>query len=279
MIKPHLKKSIILYTGLLLYLLYALGGCAPKRNGITDINNLNGKTVGVILGNSPDYILTNHNRNIKLRRYDSNSDMALALAFRQLDAAALERDEADVFCRLQPEYQVHGAFMEGDHYAYVLNPGNIELNERFNSFIKEFRQTDTYIDIVKRATECSEHQYKSKIVENTGTGDKVLRVLIYADWEPVSFLNTETNRWEGADVELTTHFANSIGAAIEFYQVGSYEQAVLDLRFGKVDLLASPDSLEIKTDLEKGGNVTMSDWVWEKDIVFIVNTADYQKEN
>ncbi len=274
-----LKNGAIFCTGLLLCILLALSGCAPKQNEILDINNLSGKTIGVILGNSPDYILTNHSKGIKLRRYDSNSDMALALAFHQLDAAALERDEADVFCRLQPEYKVHGTFVENDEYAYVLNPKNTELNKQFNTFIAGFRQTDVYKDILERTAECSEHQFTSKPVENTGAGDKVLRVLIYEDWEPVSFLNTETNRWEGADVELITHFANSIGARIEFYPIGSYEQAVLDLCFGKVDLLASPDSLEIKTDLEKGGNVMMSDCVWVKDIVFIVNTTDYQMEN
>lgn len=273
-IKPHLENRAVFYIGFLC-VLFALSGCAPKQNEILDINNLSGKTIGVILGNSPDYILTNHSKGVELRRYDSNGDMALALAFHQLDAAALERDEADVFCRLQPEYKVHGTFVENDQYAYVLNPKSTELNEQFNTFVAEFRQTDVYKDILERTAECSKHQFKSKTVENAGTGDRVLKVLIYEDWEPVSFLNTETNRWEGTDVELMTHFANSIGAGIEFYPVGSYTQAVLDLRFGKVDIFACPDSLEIKTDIEKGGNVTMSDPVWEKDIVFIVNTADY----
>ena len=257
----------------------ALSGCAPKQNEILDINNLSGKTIGVILGNSPDYILTNHSK-----------DQAAQVRFKQrygarpwpstsLTPQPCERDLRPMCSAVQPEYKVHATFVENDEYAYVLNPKNTELNKQFNTFIAGFRQTDVYKDILERTAECSEHQFTSKPVENTGAGDKVLRVLIYEDWEPVSFLNTETNRWEGADVELITHFANSIGARIEFYPIGSYEQAVLDLCFGKVDLLASPDSLEIKTDLEKGGNVMMSDCVWVKDIVFIVNTTDYQMEN
>lgn len=279
MSKAHLKSGTIFGIGFFLCILLALSGCAPKQREILDINNLSGTTIGVMLGYSSDYILTNDNKDIALRRFDSYSDMMLALAFHQLDAAAMEKDEAYVFCRLQPEYMIYDTFAENDRYAYVLNPNSTQLNEQLNSFIAEFRQTDAYKDILKRVEECSEQPFESKPVENTGTGDQVLKVLVYEDWEPVSYINTETDAWEGADIELMTHFANTIGAKIEFYPAASYTQAVLDLSFGKVDIFASPDSLRIKTDLEKAGNVTMSDWVWEKDIVFVVNTADYQNQN
>lgn len=279
MSKARLKNGTIFGLSFFLCILLALSGCASKQREIIDSNNLSGKTIGVMLGYSSDYILTNDNKDVELRRFDSYSDMMLALAFHQLDAAAMERDEAYVFCRLQPEYMIYGTFAENDQYAYVLNPNSTELNEQWNSFIAEFRQTDLYMDMLKRVKECSKQPFESKPVENTGTGDKVFKALVHADWEPVSYINTETNEWEGTDIELITHFANTIGAKIEFYPAGSYTQAVLDLSLGKVDIYACPDSLRIKTDLEKAGNVTMSDCVWEKDIVLVVNTADYQNKN
>lgn len=277
MFKPVSGYIALLCTGLILSLLLSLSGCAAKQSELLDPDDLSGKTVGVILGNSPDYILTNAGTGAEVRRYDSNGEMMLALAFHQLDAAAMERDEADVFCLLQPEYRVHSTFVRKERYAYVLDPLRSELNEQFNAFVAEFRESAQYRDIVERMAECAWRIFRSRPVESRGEGDSVLKVLVYEDWEPISYFNPEANRWEGADVELMTHFANSIGAGIEFHAVGSYTQAVLDLRFGKADVLASPDSLQIKTDLEKAGNVTMSDWVWEKEIVFIVNSADWQK--
>jgi ABC-type amino acid transport substrate-binding protein len=278
-IRTSLKTKAIVCAGILLCFLFSLSGCSQKHRKTLDINDLSGTIIGVIMGYGPDYILSNEFKDIDLRRYDSNTDMELALSFNQLDAIAYEMDEAYVFCRLQPEFMIYGTFVKNEKYAYVLNPETTEFNEQFNSFVAEFRQTDTYQDIKRRIKECAEKPFESVYVENTGAGDKVLRALVYDGWEPISYINTETNEWEGADIELITHFANSIGAKIEFLDVGSYTQAVLDLRFGKADIFVCPESLRMKTDFEKADNVTMSDWVWEKDIVFVVNTADYENNN
>lgn len=270
------QAKTIFGVGIFLCILFSLSGCAPKYHKNLDVNNLSGKTIGVMLGYSSDYILTDGYKDIKLRRYDAYSDMVMALAFHQLDAAAMEMDEAYVFCRLQPEYMIYGTFPEGDRFGYILNPRNTEINQQFDSFAAKFRQTNSYKDMLRRVKQCSNHPFKSRPVKNTGTGDKVLNVLVYDGWEPVSYTNTKTHQWEGTDIELITHFANTIGARVKFHPAGSYTQAVLDLSLGKIDIFACPESLRIKTDLEKAGNVTMSDWVWDKDIVFIVNTADYK---
>lgn len=276
MVKTNFKAKSFIYMVLLLFISLSLSGCAAKHGEELDINDLSGKTIGVMLGYSSDYILTDKYEDIDLRRFDAPSDLALALAFHQLDAAAMEMDEASVFCRLQPKYMIYGSVSEDDRFAYILNPRNTEINQQFNSFIAQFKQSDTYKDILQRVKECSEHPFASKQVENTVTGNKVLDVLVYNGWDPVSYINTETNQWEGSDIELITHFANAIGATVKFHPAGSYTQAVLDLSLGKVDIFQCPHSIKMKTDLEKGGNVTMSDWVWKKDIVFIVNTADYE---
>lgn len=275
MAKKLVQLKTFLATGMIIGILFTLSGCIPKHGEKFDMNDLSGKTIGVMLGFSSDYILTAEYPEAELRRFDSYSDMTLALAFHQLDAAAMEIDEAYVFCRLQPKYMIYGSFAE-DQFAYILNPRNTKINQQFNSFVADFRQTDTYADMLKRKKECADHPFASKHVENAGTGDKFLDVLVYDGWEPGSYINNKTHEWEGTDIELLTHFANSIGAKINFHPAGSYTQAVLDLSLGKVDIFACPNSLRIKTDLERGGNVTMSDRVWKKDIVFIVNTSDYK---
>ena len=50
----------------------------------------------------------------------------------------------------------------------------------------------------------------------------------------------------------------------------SWDQMVIELTTGLVDLLLSRVSLNGK-DLEMSGNIVMSDWVFLKDIVLIVN--------
>lgn len=43
---------------------------------------------------------------------------------------------------------------------------------------------------------------------------------------------------------------------------------------GLVDLMLCPDSLMLAKDLEMSGNIVMSDWVFLKDIVLIVNKEE-----
>lgn len=273
--KAIYQTKVIIIGLMFLGACLVLSGCTPKNHEKLDINDLSGKTIGVMLGYSSDYILTNDSTDVALRRYDSYSDMVLALAFHQLDALILESDEAYVFCRLNPNYMIYGSFADKIPYGYMLNPRRTELNEQFNSFVADFRKTGIFADIIKRAEASAEKPFVSKPVTSTGKDGKILRALVYDGWEPVSYLNTKTNQWEGTDIELITHFANSIGAKVEFTPNGSYTQGVLDLKLGKVDIFACPDSLVMKEDREKAGNVTMSDCVWEKGLVFIVNTADY----
>jgi ABC-type amino acid transport substrate-binding protein len=270
------KRLLVIFLCCIIFL---LSGCLKELGEPLDIEHLEGKTIGCMLAYSSDYILTNDYEGIEVRRFDTYSDMMLALTFHQLDAAAMEMDEAYVFCRLQPEFSIYGKFKEDEPFCYYMNPRTSELNETFNTFIREFRETGDYADIRRRVEASAVGPYESKAVENPGSEGKTLTVSVFDGWEPVSYVNLETDVWEGSDIELATHFANSIGAKIEFMSIGSYTQAVVELSRGKVDIMVCPDSIRYKEDLEKANNVTMSDWVWKKDIVIIVNSADYQDQS
>jgi len=273
--KVNVRKLVLLALSIFLFLLFS--GCNQSPRIIQDVHELDGTVIGCILGYSSDLILTKDYPNVELRRFDSYGDMMMALTFHQLDAAAMEMDEAYVFCRLQPEYMILGTFVEQDTFSYCLNPRTPAFNEQFNSFVAEFRKTPEYQDLLQRVKESAFHPFEAKAVSYEQTPGKVLRVSVYDGWEPVSYVNTSTNEWEGADIELITHFAKSMGARIEFVSLGSYTQAILDLSLGKVDIMVCPDTLRFKEDLEKAGNVTMSDGVWDKDIVIIVNTKEYEQ--
>lgn len=101
----------------------------------------------------------------------------------------------------------------------------------------------------------------------------MLKVAAFDGWEPISYINAATGEWEGCDVELITYFANSLGAELELIDM-SWEQMIIELSSGLVDLMLCPDSLMLAKDLEMSGNIVMSDWVFLKDIVLIVNKEE-----
>jgi membrane-bound lytic murein transglycosylase MltF len=145
--------------------------------------------------------------------------------------------------------------------------------ELFNGYIREFRQTEEYADIIRRVEASVVAPYQPKKVTNQVTTDRVLKVAAFDSWEPVSYINTSTHEWEGSDVELLTHFANSLGARLELI-VMSYNQMLIELGSGLIDLMVCPETLMYKKDMEMSKNITMSDGVFLKDIVLIVNKEE-----
>jgi ABC-type amino acid transport substrate-binding protein len=247
-----------------------LPGCAPTERAVLTRENLKGKRVAVMLGYSSDYILSRPEFGLDIYRYDSYGDMQMALRFNRVDAIAMEMDEASVLCRLEPAYRVAMHIRDGLEYAYPIDTKKKELMDSFNSFIRTFRESPEYAEILQRVEAAAREPFVARKVETRGTGDKVLRVALFPGWEPISYVNMTTKEWEGCDVELISHFANSIGVKVEFVDTGDWAQMVLNLMAGKVDLFLCPDSLALKKDLEMSGTITMSEWAFKKDMVLIV---------
>lgn len=264
-----------LRTSLLaLPLLLALAGCGNPVKETLAKETLRGKSIGLMLGYSSDYILSRPEYGLKVFRYDSYGDMQMALRFNRVDGIVMEKDEADVLCRLEPDYKAAFAIHEQEKYAYPIHSANSELVESFNAFIREFREGPEYADLLARRARVNEVPYEAKKVESTARGDRVLRVALYQGWEPISYVNTVTGEWEGSDVELITHYANHEGYRIEWIDTGSWNQMVLNLAAGKVDLFLCPDSLALAKDLEMAGSVIFSEWVWLKDMMCVVNNTE-----
>lgn len=266
------KSSFVLSLLILIGLL--LTGCGKtdvKKPISTD--DLSGLKVGVLVGYSPDYLLTNDRRGLEIYRYDTYSDMYLALKFNRLDAIATEREDAYFICREEPEFEIGPAITEPSEYGYMFNKDRNELREDFNRFIKEFRKTEEYADMLRRVEATRNAPFEAKKVENIVTTERVIKVAAFADWEPVSYINTSTDEWEGCDVELITHFANSIGAKL-IIEEKAWNQMLIEVANGRVDLILSPDTLLFAKDLEMSGNIIMSEPVHMKDIVLVIDEEE-----
>jgi len=268
------NRLLVLVLSVLILSCLLLTGCGSEnvKKPVT-ADNLSGLRVGVMIGYSPDYILSKDSRGMEIYRYDTYSDMYLALRFNRLDAIATEREDAYFTCREEPKFEIGPAVTEPSEYAYMFNADRNELREEFNHFIKEFRKTEEYADILRRVEAVGEGPYKPKKVENIVTTDRVIKVAAFDGWEPTSYINTATGEWEGCDVEIITYFANSIGAKLVI-EDKSWNQMLIEVANGMVDLILSPDSLLFAKDLEMSGNIIMSEAVHMKDIVLVINEEE-----
>jgi ABC-type amino acid transport substrate-binding protein len=144
------KKTLTKVICLLIILALGLAGCGKKVTEPLTKDNLTGKRLAVMAGYSSDYLMSKSPYNFDIYRYDTYADMQMALRFHRVDAIAMESDEAHVICRLKPIYKVGLVVQDNVEYAYMFNSDRPELRKQFNQFIKEFKQTAEYADLLKR---------------------------------------------------------------------------------------------------------------------------------
>ncbi len=179
---------------------------------ITDVNNLGGRRIGVNMAWSADYMLSGRD-DVKVVRYNTVSDLVMALRFGQIDAAAMERPYAvEVLSCISGLGMVNQA-VATDGLVFAVNKERSELLEELNAFVTEFAGSDAQTELFTRLN--SEEGFAYHKVEAKG-GDKVLSVGLPTDAFPFSYVDFETGEYMGSDVEVVTRFANEYGYRLEF---------------------------------------------------------------
>ena len=228
----HITKIVTVIIAVFL-----LSGCIThwESDPIDDINDLKGRKVGVNLSWEADYILTPRT-DMELYRYDSTSDMLMALNFDKIDAIAIDLLMWNLFAgcstgliKIEPEFATTG-------YTYYFSSNNEQLKDEFNAFLVEFKKTDTYKDFLEREFAFCGDEYNGPDIPLTGTG-KVLKVAYDPGGFPRAFCDPGEDMPKGFDLEPLKHFANEYNYQLEFYS-SVYDDEVLGLVNGIYDLCA-----------------------------------------
>ena len=223
-------------AGAALCLALLLAGCGKSAwvyRPITDVENLQGRRVGVNLAWEADYLLTGR-QDMELYRYDETSAMVLALNADKVDAVAMDQlawkmAEAvtDGLGLVKPAITTAG------YVAYIARDRE-DLQQEFNEFLREFKTTEAYEELVRSREEFDGVNLIVPEVPLTGTGE-LLRVA-YADaGYPRSCVGASDGEPLGFDVAFIKHFANARNYRVEFTSA-VYENMVMGLQYGLYDL-------------------------------------------
>lgn len=91
------------------------------------------------------------------------------------------------------------------------------VQDEFRSFMEEFRQTETYNDILRRIENTRFESYERKKVEIPAPEEavKTLRIGYSPEMMPYSMLDSEGEPY-GGSIEIVSHFAKKMGYAVEW---------------------------------------------------------------
>lgn len=236
-----MKKSLSIMAAfilcvLLILFLSACGGQFKSYRPIENVDDLGGRKIGVYMGLSADYILSPRDgKDLFLYRYDNNSDMLMALCYRQLDAIAVDSPTWAGMSQLDSGLRRTAEPITIDGYVMYTGDDRIALRDDFNEFIRAYRNTDEYAEMTDRIFRFDGSDYAwPEELSCKCTGEKI--VIAYdSECYPFCFL-TSNGEAQGFDIELLYAFANAYDLQLEL--VGTTESDLyMGLDNGMYDMI------------------------------------------
>jgi polar amino acid transport system substrate-binding protein len=166
--------------------------------------------------------------------YKTPPDVVVAVTSGKADVAFYNLESAIELFKRAPELD----FLEPKAYASPLalgfNQRNDALRESFNAFLKQFRASGGYDDMVKRWF--TDRRYEQPVIPNAGTGNE-LRVGITAT-KGLPYVTVQDRRLIGYEVELAERFAAHLGRPLRLVDM-EFSGQIAALDTGKIDVIGS----------------------------------------
>ncbi|MGN1405569.1 MAG: transporter substrate-binding domain-containing protein [Erysipelotrichaceae bacterium] len=220
---------------------------------------------------SADYMLSTR-EDIEVVRYNTVADLVMALRFKQIDKAAMERPFAFEVLNCVDGLRMLDETVATDGLVFAVNNEREDLLNELNEFFERFKYSEEKKDIFKRLN--SKEGYEYHKIENI-KGDRILSVGLPTDAYPYSYIDFETEEYSGSDLEVITLFANEYGYTLEFTP-GIFTTIEIGIGEGEFDVAIGSFCNAAREDAEVSGTFMMSDIYMEHEIVYI-EVEDFSK--
>ena len=245
--KNHLVRTTMSFV----MIVFLLGGCAKRKEPVVidDINDLHGLRVGTMLAWECDYLLTPR-EDIKLYRYDQISDMLMALNYDKIDAIAVDLLYWNLIDNSSSGLKMIEPAFGSTGYLLYVRPEHRDFVDKYNEFLKGFKMTDTYKDLIERELAFNGN-YKSPDIPLSGKGETI-RVAFDITGYPRAFYDSETGEVSGFDFEVLKRFVNEYDYQLDFVMT-DYNYAYAGLNSGIYDGMIGYLSDTYKEEVESVG--------------------------
>lgn len=231
---------------------------------VDDVDNLDGRRVGTPLAWSSDYFLTPR-KDMTLYRYDTAADAIMALRYKRIDALAIDINSAKEILRVISGVKIVKKPVTTVDIIAIFSPKDEELRNEFNAFLKEYKETNEYKELVKRMTD-PDYEYVYNNLEKERKG-KTITCAVTQLYYPISYFDMATKKMMGYDIELINAFANYMDYNIE-YASGSENDLYQKIHTGEANICTSGFSTYEQGSYESIG-LNCSDILYPMDIVFV----------
>lgn len=207
--------------------LLSLLAAALLALNFSNIDDLSGHKVAVLVGSLIDIQLTENNPDVRLERFNTQSDLMRALEMDKVDCAF--SDSTFLLCssEIKPWMKLAFSGILPADIAAAFNPNSVELCSSFNRYIARIRRSGELAETVKR--------WSAPDVDNIQPlpfpeGEKILNVAVCGGNIPFTFFSRE--RFVGIEPEIVEGFAREMGYGVIYheYEFGAVAAALATSR-------------------------------------------------
>ncbi len=200
---------------------------------MVSLDDIDGKRVAVYTGTIHDAFVASHYPSAEIKRFDSPTDMVLALKNKKADVAFYDLTSAKVLLKNNPELGILTDDALTNPLGVGFNKNNPLLREKFNNYLKTIRADGAYDEMYQRWFEDDPEKAEMPEFKYPETGEEVVLGVAVADLPHVAYMN---GKYVGFDIEMLQRFAQHEGLRLEIKTM-EFSALVIALASGKVDII------------------------------------------
>lgn len=223
-----LKKYSILFLMLCIF----ISGCTNSHIIINNINNLEGKKVGIYTGSEYDQILSQKIKDAIPTYYNSYTDEVMALKSGKIDAFLADEPLAKEILKNFSDLKILDSYLTKDSYAFAINPKKENLQKEINSTI-ELMADDGTLEEMKNKWFGDNEDKKNLEKYDCSNCNKSLKFATVAGSAPFAYM--KNNEIVGYDIDIINYIGAKLGYKVEIIEM-SFDGIIPALKSGKVDI-------------------------------------------
>lgn len=227
------KKIALLLAAVMTMGLCACGSSKVPANKVNNIDDLEGKKIGVQLGTTGD-IYASDIKDVKMERFNKGADAVQSLKQGKIDCVIIDEQPAKVFVEKNDDLKILDEPFEDEEYAICVAKDNTELKEKINTALAELKEEGVLDDILQNYIG-DETKGTMPYVSPQGTerNNGTLRMATNAEFPPYEYV--EGNKVTGIDVDMAQAIADKLGMELVVDNI-EFDSIITAVSTGKDDI-------------------------------------------
>ncbi len=233
---------------LFIFMLSLLAGCAADKAAnppLASLGDLDGKRIGVYTGTIYDKWAVEHYPNATILRYNSPSDMIMAIKSGKIDAAINTATNSREIIKANPDIGILTEDVLEMPLGIGFSKDNPPLKDKFNTYLNAMKQDGSLDALYKKWFTGDIEKVVMPDYESFPEGETLILGVATGDLPNVGYVN---GQYVGFDIELIHNFAQQEHINLEIISM-EFSSLVAALAAGKVDIIT--DGIAITEERQK----------------------------